>query len=69
MFQENYKKSFTVMPFGKYKSMKISDIVNIVEIKDDKTIPRGKQYLQWICEQTFPSQELKDSIQPYLTKE
>ena len=59
----------SVMPFGKYKGMALSEIVTITEEKDEMTIPRGKQYLKWICEQTFPSQDLKDAIQPYLTQE
>ena len=59
----------SAMPFGKYKSLKFSEIVKITEVKDEITIPRGKQYLKWICEQTFPSQDLKDAIQPYLTQE
>ena len=63
------KKNISVMPFGKYKGMALSEIVKITEEKDEMTIPRGKQYLQWICEQTFPSQDLKDAIQPYLTQE
>jgi len=57
------------MPFGKYKSLKFSEIVKITEVKDEIIVARGKEYLRWICEQTFPSQELKDAIQPYLTQE
>ena len=57
------------MPFGKYKSLKFSEIVKITEVKDEIIVARGKEYLMWICEQTFPSQELKDAIQTYLTQE
>ena len=57
------------MPFGKYKNMALSEIVKITEVKDEIIVARGKEYLRWIYEQTFPSQELKDAIQPYLTQE
>ena len=63
------KKNISVMPFGKYKSQKFSEIVKITEVKDEIIVARGKEYLRWIYEQTFPSQELKDAIQPYLTQE
>ena len=66
---ENTSKKQISMPFGKYKAHKISDIVKITETKDGKVNPVGKQYLHWVCSQSFPKQDLKDAIQLYLTKD
>ena len=43
-----------ILPLGKYKGMRLTDVVNLTLVdKDGKDKEVGKQYLIWLCKQSW----------------
>ena len=58
-----------VMPFGKYKSMKINDIINIKTVdKNNEERQTGIIYLQWLCSDKCDWFRHKDIVNEVLSK-
>lgn len=41
------------MPFGIFKDKTLKEIIKITELKDNKVMNRGRNYLSWLCKQEF----------------